>query len=430
MNDPSQIVRDVACPGCGCMCDDLTLHVRHNQIQKLEVPCTMAGDYFQQALASVEDCQVNGHAASIDQAIQAAAKILNACASPLYFGLGETTNETVRSIVDLAEATGGHIDAAHPTWFDPSGRILQTTGMVTTTLGEIRHRANVVLFWGCDPETTAPRHLERFSADPSGRLIAGRTDRHLVSLVESSNATSAKCDETILLSDQETMAVLQLFSGWANKQPLDETAAREILGDRLKRLRNVFQRIEQASYFAFVVGDQFCNQGTGRAPLERLAEFVRKMHENNRGAISVCRPGPNWVGAKGVVASRTNYPGQASFAKGFAEYDPDNAGSRALLQSGSVDACLLLEGPWLKDLPEATHQALRKIPTISLGHRQQEESFIPTVRIPIARPGVQQGGTMSRMDDIPLPLRTLLSSELPLASEVIQKMHQAIRGAR
>src|SRR5262249_39521815 len=54
-------------------------------------------------------------------------------------------------------------------------------GKVTCTLGEVRNRADLVVFWGSDPLTTHPRHWERYSVHPTGRFLPrGRRDRFVV----------------------------------------------------------------------------------------------------------------------------------------------------------------------------------------------------------------------------------------------------------
>src|SRR5262249_2921371 len=55
----------------------------------------------------------------------------------------------------------------------PSVVALQDAGESTCSLGEVRNRADLVVFWGSDPLASHPRHLERYSLDPVGEMVPG-----------------------------------------------------------------------------------------------------------------------------------------------------------------------------------------------------------------------------------------------------------------
>jgi len=373
----------------------------------------MAAAYYRQKSVTQEDCQADGGEVAIEAAYQRASEILQSAKAPLFIGLGETSSEAVRRTIDLADRTGGIVDATHPTFYDPTGRTLQTTGLVTCSLGEIRQRADLVIFWGCDPQTTHLRHWERYSALAKGRFVpGGRSDRTLVG-IGSPNKTTNACDAFIPLDASQQVAALHQLISLAHEKPQPGAAVNEAF-------TKLYEQVRSSKYFVFVLGEAFLRREAGRVPLELLAQFVRPMHEQTRGAISILRPGPNWVGAGGVVASRTGYPGGATLTQGVPQFDPDNLSATKLLAHNRVDAAVLWEGPWLANLPEAARQSLAKIPTVVLGHRHVNADVTPTVMIPIKRPGYTDSGTMSRLDDMPLPVRALTGEDLPTAEEAIQ----------
>lgn len=420
------IHHDVPCPGCGCLCDDLTIGVADGQAKSIEPACALATAYYQHPQVSAADCRIDGNAVSQFEAADRAAEILRAAKAPLLFGLGETISEAVRRAIDLADRIGGIVDASHPTFYDPTGRTIQTTGMVTCSLGEIRQRADLVIFWGCDPQTSHLRHWQRYSAQAAGRFVPdGRADRTLVG-VGSPNKTTEACDTFIPLEPSQQIAALHQLISLAQEKPDNRDAVEATLGDAAQPVATLFQQVRESKYFVFVLGEAFLRKEAGRIPLELLAQFVRPMHEQTRGAISILRPGPNWVGAGGVVASRTGYPGGAMLTQGMPQFDPDNLSAVNLLSQGRVDAAVLWEGPWLKDLPKAAQQTLAKIPTVVLGHRPLEVDFAPTVFLPVRRPGFSDSGTMSRMDDMPLPVRALAREDLPGAEESVQAILERI----
>ncbi len=418
---------DVPCPGCGCLCDDLRVTPDDANLPVVHPQCPLAEAYFREAPATAEDCRIDGRAATLQEGIAAAARLLREAHAPLLFGLGETTNETVRTILDLADSLEGIVDATHPTFFDPTGRVLQTTGLVTCSLGEIRHRADVVVYWGCDPLTTHPRHLERYSAHPTGRFIPqGRQGRYLLSIDRRPHATSDQCDAFLPLPPEKQIAALQYLAALAHDKHLPPSVIQQHLGPLAEALRQLYGRLRQARYFVLVLGERFLDPALGRVPLELLAHTVRALHEDTRGAISICRPGPNWIGAAGVVASRTGYPGGASLAGGSPQYDPENHQLARLLATGRVDAALYLAGAWQAGLANPVAQALAKLPKVVLGHRARDTQIENGIFLPISRPGWSGGGTMSRLDDLPLPVRALETAAVPDAQTVIEAILQNI----
>ncbi len=104
------ICQDVVCTFCGCLCDDLEVEVENNEITKVKRACMIGRNkllYAQSHLASV---RVNGQPASLDTALDEAARILTEARHPLVYGLSSTTTEAQREAVALTELIGGTID--------------------------------------------------------------------------------------------------------------------------------------------------------------------------------------------------------------------------------------------------------------------------------------------------------------------------------
>lgn len=426
---PDSQFLDVLCPGCGCLCDDLTIDVRHGQVTTISPPCPVAQRWFTEPVANLSDVRIDGVAASMEEAVAHAAKLLEKSRRPLFFGLGENSTETIRKIADLADLTGGVLDATHPGFADPSGLILQTTGMITATLGEIRHRVDALLFLHADPPKTHPRHFERYSLETTGRFIpGGRADRHVMALSEAETEVEW-ADQSDHLPPDATLDLVHALWTLAQGKRLDEEAFQRKVGIDASRLIEIHERLRTAKYFAIVLGPAMFDPHTGRATLEVLAEYVRLLHEQTHGIISILRPGPNWVGASAVVGWRSGYPGGSDFSQGYPQFDPDGFRAIQLLEQNRVDLAFQLAGPWEAGLSQEAERELEKIPRIVLTHRPNSQ--VPTigVQIPIARPGLSSGGTMYRMDDVPLPLQTLTAGECPSAEAVLDEIRVALKSS-
>ncbi|MDB5389462.1 MAG: fhcB, partial [Planctomycetaceae bacterium] len=175
-------ISDVACPVCGCACDDLRLTVHNNQLLGIERACGLAEPWFrQQAAAQPAAAMIDGQPVELELALARAVDILKQSDAPLVYGLSRSSTPGQRAAVELADEIGAIVDTTASICHGPSIMAVQKVGESTCTLGEIRNRADLVIFWGCHPAQTHPRHSERYSVFPKGELTPnGRADRTVV----------------------------------------------------------------------------------------------------------------------------------------------------------------------------------------------------------------------------------------------------------
>ena len=135
-------------------------------------------DHHQRREATIE---IAGRPAALEQAIERAAELCRRADYPLIYGLSRSATPGQRAAVALGDSLGAVVDTTASLCHGPSIMALQEVGEVTSTLGEIRNRADLVIFWGCHPAESHPRHAERYSVTAAGRFVpAGRADRRVV----------------------------------------------------------------------------------------------------------------------------------------------------------------------------------------------------------------------------------------------------------
>ncbi|MGH8670873.1 MAG: formylmethanofuran dehydrogenase subunit B, partial [Burkholderiales bacterium] len=124
---------------------------------------------------------IDGKPASLDHAYDCAAQLIATAKYPLIYGLANTTCEAQREALALADTLHAVIDTPASVCLGPASMAFQRIGVSMATLGEIRNRADLVVYWRASALETHPRHLERYSVFPKGLHIpAGRQDRTLV----------------------------------------------------------------------------------------------------------------------------------------------------------------------------------------------------------------------------------------------------------
>ena len=177
-----KIVEDATCTFCGCVCDDIELTVKGHEITKAKRACVLGSAWFLNH--SVDDrpsCLIEGKPASVEDGIERAAQILTKARYPLMYGLSDTTTESQRVAVSIADWVGANVDTTTSVCHGPSGMAFQGVGEVTCSLGEVRNRVDMIIFWGSNPAESHPRHFTRYSLMPKGMFVPnGRKDRTCV----------------------------------------------------------------------------------------------------------------------------------------------------------------------------------------------------------------------------------------------------------
>src|SRR5260370_3636270 len=105
------IVKNATCTFCGCVCDDIELHADGVRITETKRACSLGESWFKNHTAErlYPDALIDGHPATVDDAVEAAPQYLLDANMPLVYGLSNVTCETQREAVSLAELIGGAI---------------------------------------------------------------------------------------------------------------------------------------------------------------------------------------------------------------------------------------------------------------------------------------------------------------------------------
>ena len=107
------VVKNATCTFCGCVCDDMELHVEGDRIVKAKNACSLGESWFRNHTAErlYPDALVDGKPATVGEAVEAAADFLYDANMPLVYGLSNITCEAQREAVALAETIGGVVDS-------------------------------------------------------------------------------------------------------------------------------------------------------------------------------------------------------------------------------------------------------------------------------------------------------------------------------
>lgn len=102
----------------------------------------------------------------------AVAKQLRAARRVLVTGLHGAAADVIVAACNLAEAIGAAIDAGDAEMAHAAGPTIARVGELTADREELRDRADLVIFWFCDPQASDPTFLPRYVAPPPPSPLA------------------------------------------------------------------------------------------------------------------------------------------------------------------------------------------------------------------------------------------------------------------
>ena len=163
------------CPFCGLCCDDLRVDARDDGHLRLRGQgCERAATALREA-TPLASPMIAGRPVSRAQALERAAGILTRAERPLYAGLAADI-EGVKALLHLAERTGGIVDHARSQAYFRNARVVQREGWITTTFGEIRNRADLIIMAGTDGVSATPPFFPQIYLEPH-RLVQAQATR-------------------------------------------------------------------------------------------------------------------------------------------------------------------------------------------------------------------------------------------------------------
>jgi formylmethanofuran dehydrogenase subunit B len=405
MTTDERDVEDAVCLGCGCTCDDIRLRIRGNRIVTAEKACSLGLAWF--GSGEVPARALEGGAPSTpDRVVETMARILAEARSPLVYMAPGITCETQRQAVAIADALGATLDSVTSDTALASIVAAQQRGRAGATLGEIRNRADVVVFWGVDPAVRYPRFQERCAPDPEGvHVPQGRRSRTVIAVDVGGHRGPADADARLTVAPGDEVATLvRVTAALSSPAPTGGGALTpETLAERLR-----------AGRYVAVVADADVTEGSqpgDRLRADALVALSLALNAATRGAVSLLRGGGNRSGADAVATWQTGFPLAVDFSRGYPRYAPWTGDAASRLSRGEIDAILIIGS--VAEMPAAVAAIARRVTTCVIGpHASRSALAQGAAVVDTGLPGLQSGGTVLRMDDVPLPVRALFRGEI------------------
>lgn len=469
------VVTGVSCPVCGCLCDDIEVDVTDNRVISVKNACAIGEAKFlnyAQHRATTPLIK-NGNSlieASLEAAIQRSAEILVNSKYPIIYGWSNTSCEAIKKGIALAEDVGGVIDNTSTICHGPSIMSIQDLGISSCTLGQLRHRADLVIYWGSNPWSAHPRHIERYTVFSEGRFqnsewndyvtksssiqsqkrlrrasdLISKTGDSPISEVSHLPLTYPKRGRKLIVVDVRRTRSTDVADYFLQVEPgkdfellqalrllikYDELEVEEVAGVPVKLLEDFADILIGCDFGIIFFGLGLTMSSGKNRNIDAALSLVRDLNQRTKFLIMPMRGHFNVTGANTVSTWQTGYPYAVDFSQGYPYYNPGETSVIDILRRGESDASLIVASDPVAHFPKTAIQHLVKNPLIVVDPLETPTSLMADVFIPSAFVGIEVEGTAYRMDHVPLPLKKVVDppkgilSDEEILDKIIQRVH-------
>jgi formylmethanofuran dehydrogenase subunit B len=417
---PAPLSTPWTCPFCALHCDGFVPAVRGAQFALQGSDCARAqaglGHFaVDPAAGPASVALVDGLPATPEAALQAAAAVLARARMPLFGGL-VTDIAGARSLYALAHATGAVLDHVNGTAQMHGVRALQDRGTLTTTLAEVRERADLIVCLGSQPGERYPEFFARCGIGRNG--AAAPREREIIFVGATPPAGLAGVPGMRVGQEPATGDVFDML---ALLNAL--VAGRRLPTPAPQGLSALAQRLQGARY-AVLVWDMVGAPRHGALIAQGLHRLVDLLNRNTRAAALLLGGNDGALSVNQAVTWLSGLPLRTGVLARGLTHEPVAFAADHLLAQQAVDALLWVASFGPEPAPPDT-----PLPCVVLGHPAMAAKVTRpgSIFIPVSTPGIGSGGHLSRFDSVVVvPLRPLRADGLPTVAEVARRLGQQV----
>ncbi len=418
------ISRNVTCPFCGILCDDLVIENSGHKLKILKNGCPKAITAFEKR--QIENSpRIKGKKVALDEAIAEVARLLEQSRTPLITGLG-TDAAGMRQVMHLADKTNAIIDHMHGDSLIRNILVLQDLGWITTSLGEIKNRADMIIFAGTDA-SSHPRFFERIIWNKKAMFLQKNKEREIVYIgkrLDIKQGISPKGKRPLLL-DCKTDQIGEIISTLHAIISGARIDAAEVAGIKTPVLEKLAEKMKQARYGVIIWSAADLNISHAELTIQNFCETVKYLTRITRFSGFSLDGNNGATTAVNICAWQSGYPLRVNFNKGYPDYDAHRYSTYNVLKNKEADALL-----WISSFNATTSLPHPQIPIIVLTTPETRLEFEPDVFIPVGTPGIDHAGQLFRTDGVvALPLKQLRCSYYSSVDVVLKQIIKNIPGA-
>ncbi len=426
------VFKDAVCSFCGSLCDDITVTVENNRITKIENACTLGYSKFVGMFehGRIETPMVRKEGelvpVSYEEAIEAAAKILVKSRRTLSYGWCSTSCEAVSKAIQLAEETGSVIDSTANVCHGPTALAAQEKGSPSATLGVIKNRADLILFWGCNPIQAHPRHIVRYSSFSKGLFTEkGRKGRKTIVIDVRKTDTAKLADRYVEIEQGSDLLLVTALRSIINGH--EDVVPEKVAGIPKAEALELAEALRNAKFVCIFFGMGVTQSRSKYKNGDAMSSLISDLNQHTKAVMIGMRGHYNVTGFGQVATWETGFPMAIDFSRGYPYYNPGETGANDLLVREEPDAAIIAAADPGAHFPQKAVRHLARIPLIQIDPYPNPTTELADVVIPSAIVGIEAEGTAYRMDAISLRMKKLIDSKFKTDEEIVKDLTAKVR---
>ena len=400
--------KQIVCGGCELLCDDVT-----TQSIESGTGCAVADNWFAHSELQSES-MIDGRNASLTEAIDIASQRLLSARRTLVTGLVSTTLDTIQIACALAECTHASIDANASENSILTAPTAIRVGGVTADFEELRDRADLAVFWGCDPRADFPRFIERFI-----QPVPHDASRRTISIGPTPVLLPSSHNLHFSVPEDQLVSLARLVHAQVKKKPT---------GKSFSNLENIAVQLTKSIDAARCIGiiSTKTVEQTGLVGWS-LTHLIRSLaHRKPSFGIRLNAEadagGGNCAGASTVCTWRFGSPGAIPVASSAgSEFLPAEADAQRLIERDEVD-CILIIGRLPSRIEDLLTISPKPKTVIHISDTSSLPKYKKSICLGCASLSRSTEGDMLRSDGRLITLQPFAKSQKPSIQKVLNDL--------
>jgi len=407
-------ITDVICPFCGTLCDDVEVVVSDDGKQLLEVynACVIGTEKFLHSQAKdrvtrprLRQDDGSWKEISYDEAAEYSAQMLAKAKKPLLFGWSSTNCEAQSVGNEIAEISKACCDNTAATCHGTTLIAVQDIGLPSCTLGEVKNRADRIIFWGCNPAHAHPRHMSRYSIFPRGFFTGkGQMSRKMIVVDPRITDTAKMADVHLQVEQGRDYELLNALRVAFKGEWLPDVVA----GIPAEKIREAADMMKSGRFGIIFFGMGVTQSLSKNHNIDEAIAVTKDLNEYTKFSIMPMRGHYNVTGSGEVFAWQFGFPFSVDLTRGFARYNPGDTSTIDLLLRGEIDAMFNIGSDPGAHFPISAVKPIANMPSVCVDPHLTPTTGVSKLHVPVAFNGVEVGGNCYRMDNVPIDCRKVV----------------------
>ncbi len=426
------------CSGCSLLCDDIIIKSDGLFIDKVIGACLKGKERFDQVSAQnrITSPMIRKNNelinASWEEALAKTVEIIKNSSAPLLYGFSNVTCEAQRAGMDLAREINGFIDSNASIC---QGKILnkaKSQGINLTTITEIINKGDLIILWGANPAETIPRLLNKVLFSRGKFRMTGREIKTLV-IIDPVKTASFRVmgvrDLALIIEPDKDIELIQMLKEECCSA--DSIPSGGVAGIDKNDLKRLLLHLTGAENGVIILGQGVIQPHADYDLIEELLDLLQLINARQvKGRISLLLLGGhfNMAGFDHVALSSYGVSGKLQFENKKLVKSEDTIISK--INKENFDCSIIVGTDPISHLPHSLSSKLARKPLILIDNHSSATSRIADVVLPTTITGIESGGLVYRIDQVPVELKKILNppNNIPSDEELLNQLIKKLNG--